>query len=186
MQKVFPNWARRWRRFLYPNQNRQMQDAALREAVASKSQWRISQRLGAMRSMDETNQDIISVSFDVFHRQQVVFSNFNFQYPSKCSLLQCLAAYVRNVSDTERSYTLLSSSNVVMLDVVKVSRPAPCSKGSSLLVLIAREIRISPPLLPQAPFSAPCTHRRLLPLLPPPAPCQTQRWSFNRTACYRR
>ena len=85
--------------------------------------------------------------------------------------LQCLAAYVRNVSDTERSYTLLSSSNVVMLDVVKVSRPAPFSKGSSLLVLIAREILISPPLLPQAPFSAPCTHRRLLPLLPPPAPC---------------
>ena len=70
MQKVFPNWARRWRRFLYPNQNRQMQDAALREAVASKSQWRISQRLGAMRSIDETNQDIVSVSFDVFHRQQ--------------------------------------------------------------------------------------------------------------------
>ena len=87
--------------------------------------------------------------------------------------------YVRNVSDTKRSYALLSSSNMVMLDVMKVSRPAPLSKRSCLLVLIAREICISPPLIPQAPFSARCTHRRLLPLLPPPAPCQTQRRSFN-------
>jgi len=56
-----------------------MQDAAGREAVASKGQWRISQELGAMRSIDETNQDISSVNIDGFYRQQVVFSSSNFQ-----------------------------------------------------------------------------------------------------------
>lgn len=129
------------------------------------------------RSTRQIKISVVSISTDSTGSRScsavLTFSNF------QNAALQCLAAYVRNVSDTKRSYALLSSSNMVMLDVMKVSRPAPLSKRSCLLVLIAREICISPPLLPQAPFSARCTHRRLLPLLPPPAPCQTQRRSFN-------